>query len=61
MKIGDLVKGKYSGRIGVIVSDPIRFIRESKIIKSFVAVLWSDGDYSQSYESEYLEVINENR
>tara|TARA_R100000808_G_C2103337_1_gene119728 strand:- start:484 stop:684 length:201 start_codon:yes stop_codon:yes gene_type:complete len=61
VKIGDLVRGTYSGRIGIIVSQPIEFVKETIVIKAFVSVLWSDGQYSNSYESQFLEVINESR
>jgi hypothetical protein len=61
VKKGDLVIGFFSQRIGLIISDPVTIVKDEEIIKEWVSVAWIDGDVSNSCESQYLEVIDENR
>ena len=61
MKIGDLVLGCFTKRIGIIISNPVTIVRGDEIVKEWISVAWLDGNISINFESQYLEVINENR
>ena len=59
MQIGDLVIATLSKRVGIIVSDPVTIVRGEEVVKEWISVAWMDGSFSNSFESEFLEVISE--
>ena len=61
MRVGDLVIAILSKRIGIIIEEPVTFVRGKEIVKEYISVAWLDGTVSNGFESEFLEVINEVR
>ena len=59
MKVGDLVITTLTKRIGIIIADPVTFVRGREIVKEYISVAWADGTISNGFESEFLEVLNE--